>query len=1168
MPATTFHRVRQSRAVLTVVLCAAGLPVAALVNAAGAAGGGPTEPTAYVVNTGGMSVSPVDVTTNHAGAAIPVAQGAIKAAVTPDGATAYVLSGIPSNVVTPIDTATNTPGSPIAVPFNSVALAITPDGATLYVVTGASGSGDGAITPIDIATNIAGPAITFPAPIGPRAMAITPDGTSAYVAMDNGTVYPLAIATGTLGNPIAVGSSPEDIAITPDGSLAFVPDFGNKVTPINLLTNTADAPIAVPGNPNVIAITPNGVTALVVTFNGGTVPISIATGTAGSPIPTPGTGTAIAITPSGTTAYVDDISDNQVVPIDVDSLAMGTPIAVGDAPQGIAISPDQAPVAHVTVTPAAPGAASGFDASASTVQYGTITSYAWNFGDGVTATTASPTTTHTYSTGGNYPVSVTETDSAGTSTARVFTGQTMSRNGGPQATATATASIAGPAAWTAYVVNNLDNTVTPINLHTLVAGTAIPVGAGPDAVAITPDGKTAYVANGDENTVTPINTTTNVPGAAIHVGSDPFSIAITPDGTTAWVANSGDSTVTPINVATNTAGAPMTIPLGVSGVTLSPDGATLYVTGDPNVTPINLATKTVGASFVNVTNPTGTAITPNGSMLVTANRSDFVTVQDTATHFRTTDFILNAHAGDVAITPNGATAYVAYVAPGEGGLVPIDIATGNAGAKIKTGQAGFGTAVTPDGKTAIVTNLFDHSVTLVSTTTNTVGATIQVGTNPFAVAVTPDQAPTARLHVDRAPLGQAATLDASASSTPFGTRTAYAWNFGDGTKTITLSPIAQHVYNEATDTASVTVVNSAGTASGRTFTGRTVSNNGGASATAFALGSLSGSGPAVSAVLPAAGGNGGGTHVTITGSNLAGATSVEFNGKPAVFTQTSSTSLLATTPKVSLAQIADVVVTTAAGSSALTPADRFTFTNTTPPASCSSALCVVVVHAPAIPVTAYGTMSTSCGSCTVTGSAGLGALGGFCGSQPQVVVTMDSTGSGTAASALVASISAPGATFGPLIVCAQTVLGGATARAGGAATSTIAAAPGTITLRSCTETSGTAPCVMDKTAANGALTTRIKLPANQKFKLEVTPVAPAVTKLNMISSPIGPVVQIIGTNTENVTSVVIGGVQAPIIWRLPKSIVVTLPDGARSGPVSLITGIGVVVTEQVVTIGP
>jgi YVTN family beta-propeller protein len=1161
MPATTTHRVRRSRAVLAAVLCAAGLPVAAVLTASAAAAAGPTAPIAYVINTTGGSVSPVDTTTNQAGTAIPVAQGPIAVAITPDGATAYVLSGVPSEVVTPIDTATNAPGTPIPVADNSVALAITPDGATVYVGNAASGTGAGAITPIDTANNTAGPAITFPLPISPRAIAITPDGTTAYVGASNNTVYPIAIATNALGSPIPVGSLPQDIAITPDGSLAFVADFNNDVTPINLLNNTADTPIAVVGHPYSIAITPDGASAFVTTSSGGTVPISIATGTAGSPIATPGFGAAIAITPDGTTAYVDDVAGNTVVPITVATQTVGTPIAVEEAPQGIAISPDQAPVAHLTVTPAAPGAATGFDASASTVKYGTITSYAWNFGDGVTTATATPTTTHTYATGGNYPASVTETDSAGTSTARVFTGRTMSRNGGPQATATATVSIAGPAAWTAYVVNNLDNTVTPINLRTLVAGPPIPVGAGPGAVAITPDAKTAYVANGDANTVTPINTATNAPGPAIHVGSDPFSIAITPDGTTAWVANTGDGTVTPINVATNTAGAPLTIPLGVSGVTVSPDGATLYATGDPNVTPVNLATNTVGASFGNSGNPRATAITPNGSKLLTANSNNFLAVHDTTTQINTTDFVLNALAGDVAITPNGATAYVAYTGPGEGGLVPVDVATGNPGAKIKTGQAGFGTAITPDGKTAIVTNLFDHSVTLVSTATNTAGATIQVGTNPFAVAVTPDQAPIARLHVARAPLGQPATLDASASTTPFGTRTAYVWDFGDGAKTITLSPITQHIYNEATDTASVTVINSANTSSGQTFTGRTVSNNGSASATAYALGSLAGSGPVVNAVLPAAGPTGGGTHVTITGSNLAGATSVEFNGKPATFTQTSSTSLLATTPAEAVAQNADVVVTTAAGSSATTPADRFTFTNATPAKSCSSALCVIVVRIPVVPYTASATMSTSCGSCTVTASAGLGALGGACGATPQFVTTTSSNVSGTAVSQVIEAFTHLDLVFGGLaVVCAQTVLGAAPVGAGTAATA--AATPATITLRTCAQTNGTAPCIMDDTATNGARTTRIKLPANKKFKLEVTPVAPVVTKVTPISSGIGPLLQITGTNTGNVMSVVIGGQRAPIVFRLPKSIVVGIPAGAQSGPISLITATGVVTANR------
>jgi PKD repeat protein len=97
------------------------------------------------------------------------------------------------------------------------------------------------------------------------------------------------------------------------------------------------------------------------------------------------------------------------------------------------MTPDQAPVAKLQVTPARAGSATSFDASASTVAFGSIATYAWDFGDGHTSRTTTPTATHAYATAGTYTVVVTETSSGGTSTSQVFTGQTMSRNGGPSA---------------------------------------------------------------------------------------------------------------------------------------------------------------------------------------------------------------------------------------------------------------------------------------------------------------------------------------------------------------------------------------------------------------------------------------------------------------------------------------------------------------------------------------------------------------------------------------------------------------------------------------------------------------------------------------------------------------------------------------------------------------
>jgi YVTN family beta-propeller protein len=63
-----------------------------------------------------------------------------------------------------------------------------------------------------------------------------------------------------------------------------------------------------------------------------------------------------------------------------------------------------------------------------------------------------------------------------------------------------------------------------------VVGAPIPVGSGPFAVAITPDGKRAYVANSAEESVSVIDLATNqVIGAPIPVGSHPHAVAIVPD---------------------------------------------------------------------------------------------------------------------------------------------------------------------------------------------------------------------------------------------------------------------------------------------------------------------------------------------------------------------------------------------------------------------------------------------------------------------------------------------------------------------------------------------------------------------------------------------------------------------------------------------------------------
>jgi YVTN family beta-propeller protein len=472
----------------------------------------PNGTTAYVANYGSGSVTPINTATNTAGSAITVGTNPWGIAITPDGKTAYV-SNSGASTVTPITLATNTAGAPITVGSAPVAVAIATDGKTAYVAN----YGAGSITPINTATNTAGtPVAVGSKPIG---IAITPDGATAYVAnLGANSVTPITLATNTTATPITVGSAPFGIAITPDGASAYAANAGaNTVTPINTATNTAGTPITVRNGPIGIAITPDGASAYVanlgdVPFSGNTTSGStsvigisstarLAQGmtVTGAGIPE---GTTIAAPPGSSSITLSQAATktaigvaltawepSTVMPVSLATQAAGTAISVSTSLDAEpAITPDQAPVASFTVTPGQAGTLSSFDASASTVAYGTITSYAWNFGDGNTVTTSTPTTTHNYAAGSTYTATLTETDSAGTSTNQVFTGQTTSRNGGLSAQTIRTVPVtpAPPATASALTAPSLLN--PPPVLGNPAAAPPTPVGIFTSSVTITKRG--------------------------------------------------------------------------------------------------------------------------------------------------------------------------------------------------------------------------------------------------------------------------------------------------------------------------------------------------------------------------------------------------------------------------------------------------------------------------------------------------------------------------------------------------------------------------------------------------------------------------------------------------------------------------------------------------------
>ncbi|MBS0590492.1 MAG: IPT/TIG domain-containing protein, partial [Proteobacteria bacterium] len=205
-------------------------------------------------------------------------------------------------------------------------------------------------------------------------------------------------------------------------------------------------------------------------------------------------------------------------------------------------------------------------------------------------------------------------------------------------------------------------------------------------------------------------------------------------------------------------------------------------------------------------------------------------------------------------------------------------------------------------------------------------------------------------------------------------------NFVTGATTVTIGgnviPAGSVTVNSATSLTFATPAHAAGNVA------VTVSTVGGTSA-AVPGGYTYAAPPTISNLSPNSGGTVGGTSVTITGTNLAGATSVTFDGLAATIVTNTATQIVANTPAHALG-VVDVSVTTAGGT--VTASGAFTYAN--PPVANNDAYSTVgnttLVVGEAPPTTPYVSVSgnvlgndTGSGTLTITLTQGVtsGILG-------------------------------------------------------------------------------------------------------------------------------------------------------------------------------------------------
>jgi YVTN family beta-propeller protein len=259
-------------------------------------------------------------------------------------------------------------------------------------------------------------------------------------------------------------------------------------------------------------------------------------------------------------------------------------------------------------------------------------------------------------------------------------------------------------------------TVVVIDLAQALSGasdavvTTIPVGKGPDRIAIGPDGA-AYVMNALWDTVSIIDTRANAVTTTVRVGFGPSAIAFTADGLYAFITIPSVGSVEVLNLQNHK---PIPTVLGVGSgahdIATSPDDVHAYVANadSANVSVLNTRRRTV----------TGAIAIPGG-----------------------------ASPQDIALSPDGASAYVTCVGPSPstaGTVAVLSLKQNLLTTTVPVGDGPEGIAVTPDGTFAYAVNSLSDSVSVIDLAADAVATTIPVGVNPLSVAIARAAPPTAQ----------------------------------------------------------------------------------------------------------------------------------------------------------------------------------------------------------------------------------------------------------------------------------------------------------------------------------------------------------------------------------------------------------------------------------------
>lgn len=283
----------------------------------------------------------------------------------------------------------------------------------------------------------------------------------------------------------------------------------------------------------------------------------------------------------------------------------------------------------------------------------------------------------------------------------------------------------------------------------------IPVGTGPEGVAVSPDGRKVYVANKTAGTVSMVNTATNQVIGTVNLSVSVQGLAINPDNRRLYiVAGDAGSGFVSVRDSANLAQVDI-IPLSPrggtqpnpQGIAVSPDGRLLYFSDNHDggaITILDIATKTTVNSIARGpgTIPLGIAPSPDGQHVYFAftgptGQTGQVAVYDLSSNSVTGTFNVGSRPVGIAVTPDAGKVYVSNEL--DNSVTVFNAVTSDPPTTTLVGMTPAGVAISPDGSRVYVANRGSGTVTVLSTTTDQIdGIPITVGSQPSGIVITPD----------------------------------------------------------------------------------------------------------------------------------------------------------------------------------------------------------------------------------------------------------------------------------------------------------------------------------------------------------------------------------------------------------------------------------------------